>query len=158
MKRCDNILKHKYYIECMEKIGDFEEDRIYCLHDFSHAMDTARIMYIKSLEENIKLSKEIIYAAAILHDTGRVYQYEKGVPHDVASCEIAKKILPECGFTKDEEETIVRAISEHRKTDKRSVLGELLYFADNKSRMCIKCTARKTCKWKAEEMNMGVEY
>lgn len=158
MKRCDNILNHKYYIECMEKIKKYERERIYCLHDFAHSMDTARIMYIKSLEDSIKIKKEIIYASAILHDVGRVGQYEGNIPHDTAACEISKKILPECGFDEEECEMIVRAISEHREVYERSPLGELLYFGDNKSRMCMQCIARPTCKWKEDEMNMEVEY
>ena len=158
MKRCDNILRHRLYKECIEKIEVLEKDRIYCLHGFSHAMDTARIMYIKSLEDDIKTEKEIIYATAILHDIGRVEQYEKNIPHDISSCELSKSILPDCGFDEAEIEQIICAISEHRKKGDRSPLGELLYFADNKSRMCMQCSAISSCKWREDEMNMGVEY
>ncbi len=159
MKRIDNILKIEYFKACVKKTAEYEKDRIYCLHDMPHAMDVARIAYIKALELKLGIRKDIIYAAALLHDTGRYAQYEGNAAHSEASADISDKVLPECGFTADEVNIIKTAISEHNTDGKKcSPLGEILRFADNKSRMCLWCTARDTCKWEKNEMNMEIEY
>ena len=158
MNRADKILKNEKFRAYLNKTAQYEKDRIYCLHDIQHALDTARIAYIKSLEGNAELDKEIIYAAALIHDIGRCAQYEDGTPHDEASALLGRGILEECEFTADEINQILTAVSEHRTDADRSPLGALLYEADNKSRMCMLCDARETCKWKREDMNMEVEY
>ena len=38
--------------------------------------NVARLMYIYALEEHLELPKELIYAAALLHDIGRAQQYQ----------------------------------------------------------------------------------
>ncbi len=43
--------------------------------------------YIRALEENYPVSKELIYCTALLHDIGRARQYEDGTPHDEAGCD-----------------------------------------------------------------------
>ena len=158
MRRADKILKNEKFRAYLDKTARYERDRIYCLHDIAHALDTARLAYIKSLEENGKIDKEIIYAAALIHDIGRCKQYEDGTPHDEASVMLGRGILEECEFSADEIEMILTAVSEHRTEKERSPLGSLLYEADNKSRMCMLCGSRETCKWKKEDMNMEVEY
>ena len=65
----------------------------YCRHGMEHFLDTARIAYIRSLEETIPVSKDQIYAAALLHDIGKWQQYEDGTPHEIASARIASCIL-----------------------------------------------------------------
>ena len=158
MNRADKILKNEKFRAYLQKTAHYEKDRIYCLHDIQHALDTARIAYIKSLEENVRIDKEIIYAAALIHDIGRCKQYEDGTPHDEASVLLGRGVLEECEFTEEEIAQILSAVSEHRTDKGRSPLGKILYEADNKSRMCMLCKARGTCKWKTEDMNMEVEY
>ena len=158
MNRLDKILKNEKFRAYLDKTADYEKDRIYCLHDIAHAFDTARIAYIMSLEENAGIGKEIIYAAALIHDIGRCSQYEDGTPHDEASVVLGRAILEECGFDETEKKLILTAVSEHRTDKERSPLGALLYEADNKSRMCMFCQSRSTCKWKKEDMNMEVGY
>ena len=158
MNRLDKILKNEKFRAYLDKTADYEKDRIYCLHDIAHAFDTARIAYIKSLEGGVKIDKEIIYAAALIHDIGRCAQYDDGTPHDEASVILGREILEECGFGADEIRQILTAVAEHRTDKERSVLGRILFEADNKSRMCMLCDARPTCKWKIEDMNMEVEY
>ena len=41
-----------------------------------HLLDVARLAWIFNLEANQEISKERIYAAALLHDIGRHIQYE----------------------------------------------------------------------------------
>lgn len=158
MNRCDKILKNEDFCKSLAKTAEYERNRIYCLHDTVHMFDVARIAYIRALETDAKIPKEIIYAAAFIHDIGRAKQYETGVPHEEASVLEGQKILLECGFTEAETEMILKAVSEHRAKDKRSALGELLFYADEKSRMCMLCKARKSCKWREEDMNLEVEY
>ena len=59
-------------------------------------------MYIYALEEHLELPKELIYAAALLHDIGRAQQYQYNIPHDIAGVEIAREILTDLHFTEQE--------------------------------------------------------
>lgn len=158
MDRSDKILQNEKFREYMLKTALYERGRIYCLHDMRHALDVARIAYIKSLEAGGGIDREIIYAAALIHDVGRCMQYENGTPHELASVELGRGILAECGFNAAETETILTAVAEHRTDKKRSPLGALLYGADNESRMCMLCGARDTCKWDKSDMNMEIKY
>lgn len=71
-------------------------------------------MYIYALEEHLELSKELIYAAALLHDIGRAQQYQYNIPHDIAGVEIAREILTDLHFTEQEKELILSSIGHHR--------------------------------------------
>ncbi len=62
-------------------------------------MDVARIAYILSVDGAYAISKEIIYAAALLHDIGKWKQYEDGTPHEKASADLAEQILEASGFS-----------------------------------------------------------
>ncbi|WP_080655198.1 HD domain-containing protein [Butyrivibrio fibrisolvens] len=174
ISRCQLIYDHSLYQAELVKIAGYESDRIFCRHTFEHFMDVARIAYIMSLEKEYKLSKEIIYAAALLHDIGRARQYEDGTPHDKAGAEIADKILSDCGFSDDERNMIVAAIISHRgsihesnihKSDKYSediknivatILSTIIYKADKASRQCFRCNAQKECNWSMEKRNLKI--
>ena len=158
MERIDNILHHPKFMEAISKTTEMEKDRIYCLHGLEHAVDTARISYILTLEENLSIDKDIIYAAALLHDTGRFSQYMSGTPHQQISIELAKEILPQCGYNSAEISEILIAINSHRHGETKNLLGKILQQADNLSRLCFNCKARSTCKWDKNEMNMSLEY
>ena len=93
-------------------------------------------MYIYALEEHLELPKELIYAAALLHDIGRAQQYQYNIPHDIAGVEIAREILTDLHFTEQEKELILSSIGQHRKGDSCSTLAALLYKADKQSRNC----------------------
>ncbi|WP_080656054.1 HD domain-containing protein [Butyrivibrio fibrisolvens] len=174
ISRCQLIYDHPLYQNELAKIAGYESDRIFCKHTFEHFMDVARIAYIMNLEKGYKLSKEIIYAAALLHDIGRARQYEDGTPHDKAGAEIADKILSDCGFSDDEKNMIVAAIISHRgsvhesdihKSDKYSedtknivatILSTIIYKADKASRQCFRCNAQKECNWSMEKRNLKI--
>ena len=74
------ILHNPRYRECVEKNRKYEEERIFCRHDMSHFLDVARLSWIENLEKGLGIEKELIYAAALLHDCGRFRQYEDGTP------------------------------------------------------------------------------
>lgn len=157
MQRVDKIFAHPLYQSILQEIEKSERDRIYCLHDFSHAMDTARIAYILALEEDIKIRKDVIYASALLHDLGRWGQYKNGKRHVEESVRIAEIILPECGFLQEETKEITAAILSHGE-EKGDGLASVLQRGDKLSRMCLTCKSISSCKWKDEEFNMNILY
>ncbi len=160
MKAVEKIRKHPLYTKCYQKVEKAEEDRIFCRHQLTHLLDTARIAYIRSLEENLGLKKEMIYAAALMHDLGKYRQYEDGTPHEVAGAEIAAEILKDIDdFTEAEKEDIIRAVREHRRLKEgMSQLGRLLYESDKLSRACYACPAEPQCNWSDQKKNLEIKW
>ena len=76
-ERLEAIRNHPLYQSSLRRLNDLERGRIFCRHGMEHLLDTARIAYIKSLERALPLSRDLIYAAALLHDIGKWEQYEK---------------------------------------------------------------------------------
>ena len=126
-----------------------------------------------NLEQGLGISKEIIYAAALLHDIGRDEQYLNGTPHEVASARIAEEILGECGFEDREKNMIVGAIRSHRGSKGKSnednspdtgkdpseagiKLSEIIYIADKASRLCFSCKAQDECNWSMDKRNLEI--
>ena len=68
MERIQKILNHPLYQEQFKLLQNAEKDREFCRHTMEHFVDVARLMYIYTLEEKTNVSKELIYAAALLHD------------------------------------------------------------------------------------------
>ena len=92
MDRVNQIWKHPLYQTELHKLQLLEADREFCRHTPEHFLDVARLAYIRALEENYSVSKELIYCSALLHDIGRARQYEDGTPHDEAGAVIAETI------------------------------------------------------------------
>lgn len=161
MEILEAIRKHPLYVDYYKKLKDAEKDRRFCRHQMEHLLDVARIAYILDLEQNLGIRKEVIYAAALLHDIGKYRQYAEGIPHDLASAEIAEKILedlPENAFSLEEKREILQAIRGHRcMREDMTALERLLYVSDKKSRMCFACSAESECNWSAEKKNMEIE-
>ena len=101
----------------LNKLQLLETDREFCRHTPEHFLDVARLAYIRALEENAPVSKELIYCTALLHDIGRARQYEDGTPHDEAGAAIAGQILNELGFSMEEMEAIIAAIQWSQSSD-----------------------------------------
>ena len=59
------IWKHPLFQSSFQRIQEWEKDRIYCRHGMEHFLDTARIAYIRSLEETIPVSKDQIYGSSM---------------------------------------------------------------------------------------------
>ena len=93
MDRVNAILNHKTYRKYYDQIEKIEKDRIFCRHQMPHLLDVARIAYITNLERNLGYDREVIYAAAILHDIGKSFQYEERIPHEIAGEKVASEIL-----------------------------------------------------------------
>lgn len=160
MERIDKILKHDLFIGNLEKNETAEADRRFCRHNMAHFLDVARIGWIINLEEELNLPRDMVYAAALLHDIGRHRQYAEGIPHEEASAEIAPVILQECGFSREETDIITDAILQHRNaeiTAEHNLKG-LLYRADKASRACFACAAERDCNWKKDRKNLEILY
>lgn len=161
MEVIEAIRNHPLYAEQYEKLKQAEEGRRFCCHQMEHLLDVARIAYITSLEQELHIRKEVIYAAALLHDIGKYRQYTEGIPHEKASAQIAEAILndlPEHVFSMDEKNRILRAILGHRRMrDDMDALERLLYTSDKRSRKCFDCKAEKECDWDARKKNFILE-
>lgn len=157
MERLDSILRHPVFLKEQEAIEALEQDRIFCRHDLAHLLDVARLMTIYALEEGLDIPRDVVYAAALLHDIGRGEQYRTGTPHDQAGAAMARGILADCGYSPDEQGRIVDAIGSHRAVQQDAPLGALLYRADKKSRPCYRCKAAGECNWPMEKRNLTLE-
>lgn len=127
MKFVDRLLQETEYLRLLEKLERLEQDRIFCRHDLVHLLDTARIAWIRCLEQKLELEKEQLYLAALLHDVGRIWEYEKGIPHEEASVALAGQLLAEIQYPKERSVVILDAIGNHRSssmTEKRGVIPE----------------------------------
>lgn len=160
MERIDKILNHKLFISCLERNKEAERDRIFCRHNMEHFLNVARIGEILNLEEQRRIPKVQIYAAALLHDIGRYRQYEDGTPHEQASVQLAPQILRDCGFDENETCVILNAIASHRdgKVKEEPGLRRILYRADKLSRGCFACEAEGLCDWKQDKKNRTLRY
>ena len=178
MKRVNEIYDHPVFQEKFRALQEVEKDRLFCKHTLEHLIDVARLMYIYALEHDLSISKELIYATALMHDIGRIDQIEQGTPHEKAGAALCDVILPDCGFSKEETEVIKAAILNHRNEtsgnlpeknlcdkdmfdEKKMVcendlLCEILYRADKKSRNCFACEMKKECNWDEEKMNLKI--
>lgn len=158
MERVNRLFALDGYRKAQKIIDENEVDRVFCRHDLQHSLDVARLMYIYSMESDAKLDKELIYAAALVHDIGRAMQYEGLMSHDEAGVVMAERLLPECGFSRDETKVIAGAVGKHRIEDADGeMLSKLLYAADKASRACYACGARDMCNWPEEKMNLKIK-
>ena len=153
---CNEIIDHPLYVQEFEKLQKLEEERQFCRHTFEHFLDVARIAYIINLEKGFNLSKNVIYAVALLHDIGRARQYEDGISHEEAGADIAGRILNDCGFINEDIDMIINAIKDHRTGLNDSNLSKLIYFADKASRLCFKCKESGKCNWSSQKKNLNI--
>ncbi len=156
MKRVDKIIAHPAFTAIMKELKEKEAARKYCIHDMEHLLNVARIMMIKNLEENLNFEKELLYAAAILHDIGKLSQYKTGEKHALIGSEIAETILLECDFSVEETKRITQAIRTHSGNEPTNPLGELLRDSDRLSRNCFLCGASEACNWPENQKNRGL--
>ena len=117
----------------------------------------ARIAYILALEEKAGIRKDLIYAAALLHDVGRYTPEEEQMSHHEAGAFLAKDILLRTGYSASETEMICRAIRAHKDQKERGItLESILFRADKLSRSCFLCDAREECYWPEERKNRTI--
>lgn len=180
MNRINKIIKHELYLEFIDKIKEYEKNRIFCKHDSIHFMDVCRLAEIDWLNCRIKkiecsedtgclsdkesvefnqINREMLYACGLLHDIGRWQEYETGTPHEIASAKIAPEILYDCGFENEEIKQIAVAIVNHRNKEIAgdNSLSGFLYRADKKSRPCYLCEVEHECNWSISKKNKEIK-
>lgn len=157
MDKINKILNNEIYKESLNKLLEYEEKREFCKHDLKHFIDMSRIAYIMVLEKSLPYSKELIYAIGLLHDIGRVKQYEEGIPHHIASVELSKEILKYIDFTDEEKNIIIKSIKNHRE-EEDDELNSIIYKSDKLSRECFNCKAINECYWSDEKKNLKINY
>ncbi len=159
MERVNRLLSSPGYRAHLEALQKYEEDRLFCRHHLDHFLDVARLCWIYLLEERgaQAYSRDLVYAAALLHDIGRWMEYEGLGCHARGSAELAGPLLTEAGYSPEESRLITAAVLEHRQKEGAEFSSPLGYFlrkADKHSRLCFHCSARSSC-YKAEEMPQG---
>ena len=125
MKRVNEIWNHPVYQTHLTKSTALGKERKFCRHTVEHFWIRQGLLTYIRWREGLCIPKDLIYAAALLHDIGRHLQYEEGTPHEKASAGIAAQILPECGFTEAECERILDAVLSHRRSAGRSDFGRI---------------------------------
>lgn len=155
MERYNRIIQNEIFSSLMDRLDKLEADRKFCNHDLTHLLDVSRIAYIMALENKLDLSKDVIYAAGLLHDIGRVAEYENEGEHQTAGAAVAAAIMDLCGYSKEEISAVQDAITGHREEKEGSLLNNLLYAADKLSRNCFCCKAHDECKWPENRRNKG---
>ncbi|MDZ4133144.1 MAG: HD domain-containing protein [Dethiobacteria bacterium] len=150
MKRVNKIIDSSEYNLYLQNNEKAEEGRLFCKHHFEHLLEVARLTYILLLEDNaLFISREMAYAAGLLHDIGRWRQYETDEDHAEASAKLAAPLLESAGFSKSETNLILKAVRQHRlKADSgehRSPLSMALCRADAYARICFRCSVRDEC-------------
>ena len=158
MNRVQNIILNPDFQQILQEMQELEKTRQFCRHDLPHLLDTARIAYILSLERWTGHQKDVIYAAALLHDIGRVREYRDGSPHDKVGAQMAVPILEAAGYQPQEIDQIVAAIAGHREVLHTDSLGDLLYQADKASRCCFVCPVRSACSWSEDQKNSKIYW
>lgn len=159
MSRVNQLLDHEDLISYMRKIDESEKKRIFCKHGFEHGLNVARIAYAYLLEKGeLFFHREIVYAAAFLHDIGRWVEYETGEDHAEASARLALPLLEACRFRMDDIQVILKGIREHRRhpEDNLTILGAALALADDWSRDCRHCTVQTRCYKYNQAMNQVI--
>lgn len=169
MERYNRIIEHPVFVNCMKELAVLEQNRFFCGHGIDHLLGVARIGYIQILEKRLDIRKDVMYAAALLHDLGRVAQYRGEGEHHVESAKLAEQILPDCGYGAEEIAVIKGAIINHcqdtaaaagksaeKQTTQQELLSQLLYNADKKSRNCFICDAYEECNWDENKKNRGI--
>ena len=156
MDQIEAIRRHPVFQREYQRLWEAEQDRIFCRHDMEHLLSVARLMYLYSLEEQTNLSRELLYAAALLHDIGRYEELHRGTPHEIAGARLAGEILDDCCFPAREIQRIQAAILSHRQAGVRDPLALYLYRGDKRSRLCFACPAAAACKWPDEKKNLQI--
>ncbi len=152
MDRVKKIVYDEQYLLYTKKNEESELNRTFCLHNFNHLLNVARLTYLLLLETSkLDISKDVAYAAGLLHDIGRWQEYATGCDHALSSANLARPILIKAGYNENEMNLISEAILQHRKKgsypkNNNLTLQEALQKADNLSRTCFNCSVRDKCK------------
>ena len=143
--------------ECGKKSTHWSGIAYFASMTLRNFLDVARIAYIEDLETVLVSQKRRSMPPPCCMDIGRHLQYTQGVPHEQASAMEAEGILKDCGFSEEEQKTILNAILQHRTQNMEqagSDLAGLIYRADKASRACLFCAACRECNWSKDRKNL----
>ena len=146
------IYESESYRSQLKELALLERDREFCRHDIFHFLSVARISVILCNRRKIKISEDLLYSAALMHDLGRIDEIKFGISHEIASVERAKKLLSPTLFSEEEKALISKLILNHRKYTP-DILLSTFHEADIISRPCGFCEVREKCKWSEEKKN-----
>jgi len=105
----------------VDLLGRFKFRTSYGQNLAKHSLEMVKLAsYIAS---EIGADVELVKAAALFHDIGKVSTSDSEVPHDV----LTRKILERFGFP---EKLINAAASHHGREEKKSIEAEIVYIAD----------------------------
>ncbi len=159
MDRVERIRSNPFFLKHIKENEEKEVNREFCKHTLEHSLDVARILYILVLEQGLDISKDVLYAMALLHDIGRYTAEDKLSSHHIAGAYIAKGILESSGYNTLEIQNICDAIEAHHTlSSDDNPLKELLYRADKLSRNCFDCKAYEKCYWDENLKNKHIIY
>lgn len=164
------LLQDQGYLVLVKKLEEKEKQRLFCKHGLSHFLDVARIAWILTLEqtlqegmnvEHLAQQKDKIYLTALLHDLGRLAEYDQKLSqgHAQEGVSMAWKFLKRIGYPEHKAREIIYAVGEHSGEEKTNHdLSNLIKRADNSSRNCFFCEAQGQCNWSVERRNQTVLY
>jgi len=164
MDRINLLLRSSLYRDYSGMVEEKEKDRVFCKHGFSHSLEVARLCWIFLLENGLAYVRDVVYAAALLHDLGRCQEDNNATAataaiaaatacHAVRSARLAEPLLADAGYSLPERKLITDAIADHRKGEDEVFTSPLSHFlskADKYSRLCGDCPAA-AC-YKRDEM------
>lgn len=161
MKYVERLIRSQTFLDIQKQLDKQEQTRRFCKHGLDHSLDVARIAQLMNLELGFLQEKEEIYLSALLHDLGRVEEYESGIPHQSASFETAKKLLEEIQYPIHLWEPILQRVLEHRHlniSNEEITKDNFFWFADKRARNCFVCQQKDECNWKTEKKTKTVEW
>lgn len=157
MEYVKKLLQETDYLQQLKVLEELEAERRFCRHGLNHVLDVARIAWIQMLEKGMAYEKETVYLTALLHDMGRVREYQEGTPHHEAGIEIAEEYLSQIGYSREKCNLILEAIGQHREKEKlNDDFTNIIKEADTISRNCFFCEVTKECKWSRERKNTTI--
>lgn len=208
MEFTEKLLKHPEFLRLQKRVQQIEQDRIYCHHELSHALDVCRMAWMMYLEDqmqeilgsesdtglknkydmesvlensekmteagkaantedisekktvNLQEKKDQFYVTGLLHDIGRVAQYETGEHHSEAGMRIAEGLLTDIGYPAEWMSRTLQIVGVHHgRKEAREESCTMEYYirrADHLSRNCFCCEAADSCKWSDEERNQTI--
>ncbi len=153
MTRVNAIINHPEFQDWIVANNQAEYGSEYCRHGLEHGFDVARIAYELWLDhEGNPVAKDIVYAAALLHDIGYWSKFEETdeegleepeTPFEVAAV-LAEEILLDAGYHPAVIEEIRKAIR-NLDTGYGEGLSAILRRANELSRPCFLCPMRESC-------------
>jgi uncharacterized protein len=176
MDRVNAIICNQEYQDWIIANNQAEYGSEYCRHGLEHAFDVARIAYELWLDhQGNPVAKDIVYAAALLHDIGYWSKFEdlhvdecdchehgdecdcggeQETPFQVAAS-LSEEILAEAGYHPAVIGEIIKAIRQ-MDTDSKEGLSVILRRANELSRPCFLCPIQASCD--REPKNTRLEY